>query len=117
MHEGQPAQRGGGRKSGQVAHHAAAQRDHRGAPFHPRFQQRIGDMAKHRQALAGLARRHHHLPQFEARFGQSSDQRRQMQLRDDLVGNDHGAFLRQYIGQMGAGASDQAIADQHFVRS
>ncbi len=56
LHERQAAQRGGGREAGEVAHHAAAERDHRGLPLHPRFQHPVDHVLQHRHLLRGLAR-------------------------------------------------------------
>ena len=57
LHEGQAAQRGGGGEAGEVADHAAAERDHRRAALDAGGQQPV-DEADIGAGFSGLARRH-----------------------------------------------------------
>ena len=111
LHERQAAQRGRRGEAGEIADHAAAQRDHRGAPLDPRVQQL-------RSTHVGVAYRGSSTASpggttisLRARSPVSASPARsagRCSARHRLVGHDDRALLRQDRRQQRAGAGAAA---------
>ncbi len=102
LDERQPTQSGGGGEPGEVADHATAERDYRGAPLNPSVQQLIHDVQVGIEAFRTLAAGDDNRAGDNRGLRQPVHQRRQMQVGHGPVGDHHSTLLRQSRSQQGS---------------
>ena len=83
----------------------------------PRFQDRLDDLLQLLEALRAFARRNDDLGAVDAGRAQRGAERRQVELRDVLVGDDRGVAAREERGDPRAGLREQPGADHDIVAS
>ena len=116
LHEGHAAQIAGRGEAGHVAHHAAAQRDHRAAPVQPGRHEVVIQAGHGPQRLVRLALGHLDYHGLETGLAQPVDQRVGMAGSDLRVGDD-GCQAGPQAGAPHQVASlrQQALADEDVV--
>ena len=114
LHEIHAALVAGGRKTGHVPHHSAAERDHAGVAVHPSLHQRVEDAPGHLERLVLLAVRQPHA-RHPAAF-ERAEQSIEVQRADDLVGHDQHVARGDGAREL-ARVVDQPRADQDRVAS
>ena len=114
LHEVNAALEAGGRKAGQITHHATAQRHDQALAVQPGFQHAVMDGVELLPALAGLAGRHHDAHHLVCHRGQQRLDLRAVDRVDVAVGDDgHRAAACQRLE--GGILVQQAVADLDVV--
>ena len=103
------------RETGEVADHAAAERNDRVAAFEPRGKHAVHDVLKCRETLGLLAGRQCDGDIADAGRVEAGSQCRKMRGGDVLVGDHSHANAGQARRDLVAGTLDQAVADQDVV--
>ena len=91
LHDADAAPQDAGGEAGQVADHAAAKGDDAVAALDAELEQALAERRQHGEALARLARAHHHLAEQKALLVEARFERGKIQRRHVGVGHDRAA--------------------------
>ncbi len=115
LDEGQAAERGGGGEAGEVADHAAAEGEDGGAALDRGIQELVDEGGVGLDGFGGFTRGDDDRLVLDAGLVEAGVQGGQMEAGDGLVGDDDDALLGESFGEVGAGAGEQAGADDDVV--
>ncbi len=102
-------------EAGEIADHAAAERDHHVAALEAGIENAVDHILQCLETLRRLARRDGDLGRLDAGFLQALRDGRQMVAGDVFVGDDRRAGSRQHRGDMTSGLGEKAGSDQDVV--
>ena len=115
LHEIQPAPHAGRRESGEIADHAAAERDHQVVALNARGDDGLAHGFKGRIVFRTFAGRDKEMRRDDAGGGKNVLDRGEMMLPHRLVGQDHGLGIRPQRLDARAERSDHAAPDDDVI--
>ncbi len=115
LHEIHAAPQARGGEAGEIAHHAAAERDQQVAALHARVQRGFAKLLEVRKILGRFAGRQDQAAVAHAGGVEAGFERREPERADMGVGDDEHARARRELGDARAGRGDQVGTDQDVV--